>query len=300
MEDTYTETQPQWRRWIGAGAAIAMGALWLLAGIWKLTIISKWQLMMTQILVPVPLSLAATMAVIIGDLTAGVLLLRPSWRRLGGLFSTGLLAIFTAYFAINYAALKGADCTCFPWVERTVGPAFFWSESGMIALSLAAAWFAPPMRKLGTAAKTVAAIAAVAFVALAIDKAGPQPDADVPASIQTDGGEFSLHQGKVFVFFFNPLCPHCEDAATRMGQLTWKAAFVGVPTQDPQFGPGFMEDTGVKDAKLSPDLDLLKERFPFEDVPYGVAISEGHVVERFVFFEDPDLTEHLRKLDFVE
>jgi uncharacterized membrane protein YphA (DoxX/SURF4 family) len=300
MEATHTQSQPQWKRWIGATAAILMGALWLLAGIWKLGVISQWQLMMTQILVPVSLSLAATMAVIIGDLTAGVLLLRPAWRRLGGWFSTGLLAIFTAYFAINYETLKGADCSCFPWIERTVGPAFFWSESVMIALSVAAAWFAPPMRKLGTAVKAVAAIAAVSFVALAVDKLGPQPDADVPVSIQTDAGEFSLREGKVFVYFFNPLCPHCEDAAKRMAQLTWKAGYVAVPTQDPHFGPGFVEDTGLKDVKLSSDLDLLRERFPFGDVPYAVAINEGRVVERFIFFEDPVFTEQLRKLDFVE
>jgi hypothetical protein len=256
--------------------------------------------MLTQILVPVPLSLPGTMAVIIGDLTAGVLLLVPAWRRLGGLFSAGLLIIFMGYFGINYEALKGADCSCFPWIERSVGPVFFWSDGAMLALSLVAAWLAPPMGKIGSAAKTVAAVAAVAFVALAIDKVGPQPDADVPASIQTDAGEFSLHQGKIFVYFFNPLCPHCEDAAKRMSQLTWKAAYVGVPTQDAHFGRGFVEDTGLKDVKLSPDLDLLKERFPFGDVPYAVAISEGRVLERFVFFEDPEFTDQLRKLDFVE
>ena len=201
MEATNIQSQPQWRQWIGAGAAIAMGVLWLLAGIWKLGIISQWQLMMTQILVPVSLSLVATMAVIIGDLTAGILLVYPPWRRLGGLFSTGLLTIFTTYFAINYNTLKGADCSCFPWVERTVDPAFFWTESVMIALSLVAAWFAPPMRKLGTAAKTVAAIVTVAFIALAINKLAPQLDTEVPASIQTNGDELSLHQGKVFIFF---------------------------------------------------------------------------------------------------
>lgn len=300
MEAPHKQPQPQWKRWIGAAAAIAMAIPWLVAGGWKLTAVSEFQLMLTQILVPVPLSLPGTMAVIIGDLTAGVLLLVPAWRRLGGLFSAGLLIVFMGYFGINYEALKGADCSCFPWIERSVGPVFFWSDGAMLALSLVAAWLAPPMGKIGSAAKTVAALAAVAFMALAIDKVGPQPDADVPASIQTDAGEFSLHQGKVFVYFFNPLCPHCEDAAKRMAQLTWKAAYVGVPTQDPHFGPGFVEDTGLKDVKLSPDLDLLKERFPFGDVPYAVAISEGRVVERFVFFEDPEFTEQLRELDFVE
>ena len=211
---------------------------------------------------------------------AGVLLLRPAWRRLGGWFSTGLLAIFTAYFAINYETLKGADCSCFPWIERTVGPAFFWSESVMIALSLAAAWFAPPMRKLGTAVKAVAAIAAVSFVALAIDKLGPQLDADVPASIQTDAGEFSLHQGKVFLYFFNPLCPHCEDAAKRMSQLTWKAAYVAVPTQDAHFGPGALDvlATAMRFGGRADDLAGL-------DLAYAPPFDNERVRRRFAFMD---------------
>ena len=291
---------PGWKNKIGWTAAILMGGLWVVAGVWKLGNISEWQLMMTQILVPVSLSLAGTMAVIMGDLTAGVLMLNPAWRRLGGLFSTGLLCIFTAYFAINYEALKGADCSCFPWVERTVGPMFFWTESGMIALSLAAAWFAPPMRKLGTAVKVVGAIAAVSFVALAVDRLTPQPDADVPAMIKIDNGELSLHEGNVFIYLFNPLCPHCFEAAEHMAKLNWKASFVGVPTQDYQFGPGFAQDAGLTNVIFSPDLDLLKERFPFQDVPYAVAISDGKVLERFRFFEEPELSNKIRELGFAE
>ena len=292
--------QPSWQHWVGASAAILMAIPWLAAGLWKLTIISQWQLMMTQILVPVSLSLAGTMAVIMGDLTAGVLLVRPAWRRAGGLFSAGLLIIFMGYFAINYEALKGADCSCFPWVKRTVGPAFFWADGAMLALSLVAAWFAPPLGKMLSAAKAVGAIVAVALVALAIDKALPQPDADVPAVIKTGDGELSLLQGNMFIYFFNPLCPHCEDAAKRMALLNWKATFVGVPTQDYQFGPGFVDDTGLKNVRLSPDVDLLKEKFPFTDVPYAVALKDGRVVERLLFFEDPALSEKIRELGFAE
>jgi hypothetical protein len=292
--------EPRWQHWVGSAAAILMAIPWLVAGAWKLTAVSEFQLMLTQMLVPVSLSLAGTIAVIMGDLTAAVLLLRPAWRRLGGLFSAGLLIIFMAYFAINYETLKGADCSCFPWLKRTVGPVFFWTDGAMLALSGVAAWFAPPLRKLQGAAKAVAAIAAVAFVALAIDRALPQPDADVPAAIKTDEGELSLRQGDVFLYFFNPLCPHCEDAAKRMALLDWKATFVGVPTQDYQFGPGFVGDTGLKNVKLTPDLDLLKEKFPFSDVPYAVALKNGRVVERFRFFEDPELSDKIRELGLAQ
>ena len=154
-----------WKNIAGLTAAVLMAVVWLGAGLWKLTIISQLQLMLTQLLVPVSLSLPATIAVIIGDLTAGVLLLRPEWRRMGGLFSTALLVVFMGYFAINYEALRGADCSCFPWVKRSVGPVFFWIDGAMVALSLLAAWFAPRVGGLRRAAYVVAGIAAILMVA---------------------------------------------------------------------------------------------------------------------------------------
>jgi hypothetical protein len=135
---------------------------------------------------------------------------------------------------------------------------------------------------------------------LAVDRLSPAPDADVPATIQTGNGEFSLHQGRSLVFFFNPFCPHCFEVGETMSKLTWSARIVGVPTQDYQFGPGFVEDTHLRDVILSPDLDLLKERFPFEDVPFAVAIENGRVRERFRFFEEPAFSAKLRELGFVQ
>ena len=289
-----------WKKHLGAAAAILMAVPWLVAGLYKLTAVSQFQLMLTQILVPVSLSLPLAMAVIVGDLTAGVLLLWPAWRRLGGIFSTVLLTIFTIYFGVNYETLRGADCTCFPWIERTVGPEFFWSEAVMLALSVLAAWFAPPLKKIRGAGIAVACIAAVAVAALAVDKLGPQPDTDVPAVIAVGDKKLSLHEGKVFVFFFNPMCPHCLDAGITMSKYNWGADFVGVSTEEEDLAPGFIEDTGLRDVKLTPDFELLKEAFPFQDTPYAVAIENGQVKEHFPFFEEPDLGERLRELGFVD
>jgi hypothetical protein len=47
-------------------------------------------------------------------------------------------------------------------------------------------------------------------------------------------------------------------------------------------------------------VELLKEKFPFTDVPYAVALKDGRVVERFLFFEDPALSEKIRELGFAE
>ncbi len=289
-----------WKNHVSAAAAIIMAILWLAAGIYKLTAISQWQLMLTQLLVPVSLSLIGTMAVIMGDLTAGVLLLRPSWRRLGGIFSSVMLIIFMGYFAINYETLRGADCSCFPWIERTVGPVFFWADGAMLLLSVVAAWFAPSLKNVRGAALAVVGIAVVAAGALAVDKLGPQPDADVPAAITAGDEQLSLHQGKVFLFFFNPMCPHCLDAGVNMSKHKWQAAFVGVSTEEEDLALGFIGDSGLQDVKLTPDLELLREAFPFQDPPYAVALEDGQVKERFPFFEEPDLGEKLRELGFVK
>jgi uncharacterized membrane protein YphA (DoxX/SURF4 family) len=299
-ESTPSAPPAAWKKYVSATAAILMAIPWLVAGIYKLTSISQWQLMLTQILVPVPLSLAGTMAVIMGDLTAGVLLIRPSWRRLGGILSSVMLIIFMGYFAINYETLQGADCSCFPWVERTVGPVFFWTDGAMLLLSVVAAWFAPPLKNMRGAALAVVGIVVIAFGALAVDKLGPQPDADVPAMIEAGDEQLSLHQGKVFLFFFNPMCPHCLDAGVNMSKHKWQAAFVGVSTEEEDLALGFIGDSGLQDVKLTPDLEILREAFPFQDPPYAVALEDGQVKERFPFFEEPDLGEKLRELGFVE
>ena len=91
--------------WIGLAAAAAMALLWFTAGLWKLTDISGWQLKLTQLLlVPAGLSLAGTLLVGISEVAAGVLLLRPAWRRWGGWLSAALLAGFMVYMGVNYTA----------------------------------------------------------------------------------------------------------------------------------------------------------------------------------------------------
>ena len=277
-----------------------MALLWLVAGAWKLTDLSGFQLKMTQLLVPVWLSLPATFALAVSETFTGLLLLRPAWRRLGGYLSVALLLVFMAYVGINYEALRGADCSCFPWVERAVGPGFFIGDGIMLAIGVLAAIFAPPPARLRGAAALLAGVVVLGGVSAALDPLSPGPESDVPETIQAGQGKLDLHDGPVFIYFFNPTCLHCLDAGIAMAELEWKATFVGVPTQDFEFAPGFVDDTGLKNVQLSPDLDLLRGKFPFEDVPYAVAIDRGRVVEGLRFFEEPELSEKLRKIGFAE
>ena len=286
---------PAWQSWVGWVSAAIMAVLWLSAGLWKMSDISGFQLKMHQLLVPTAWTLPGTLALVTAEVFAGILLLRPAWRRLGGLFSIALLLVFMAYMAINYTALQGEDCTCFPWLERAVGPAFFWSDGAMVVVSLLAAWFAPAMAKLGQAKKLLVGVVALTAVAFAYDRFGPEPGADVPATITVEGEDYDLRQGKVVLYFFNPTCLHCLDVGIQMSAYTFTADFVGIPTQDFDYSQGFLEDSGLKGtARLSPDLELLKQTFPFEDVPYVAVIEDGKILERFQFFDDPGFADALR------
>jgi len=290
MEET-VQQDAAWKSWVGWGAAIIMAFLWFTAGLWKLSDISGWQLKLTQLLVPVKWSLAGTMVVAMTEVAAGVLLLRPAWRRWGGYLSALLLLVFMAYVGINYQTLQGEDCSCFPWLERAVGPAFFWSDAGMLAIALLATYFAPKPAAMKGALMALAGVVALSGVMLAID---------APATITADGESYGLLEGKIFLYFFNPSCMHCLDAGQTMATYDWKADFVGIPTQDFDWGQGFVEDAGLKNVKLSPDLAMLKETFPFEDVPYGAVIEDGRILERIMFWEEPELSEKLRGHGFID
>ena len=290
----------RWTAWVGWTTAVIMAVLWLTAGLWKLTDISGWQLKLTQLLVPVNLSLIGTLVIGISEVTAGVLLLRPAWRRWGGWLSAVLLVGFMAYMAINYQTLQGEDCSCFPWLERAVGPAFFWSDAAMLAASLLAVRFSRQPSDLRRAGITLTGITAFAAVMFAVDRIEPESDLAAIGSITVDDAPYDLEQGRAFLFFFNPSCMHCLHAGQTMSKYTWQVDFVGIPTQDPDWGPGFVEDAGLRDVQLSPDVERLREVFEFQDVPYGALLDDGEVLDRLVFWEEPALSETLRLHGFIE
>lgn len=285
--------------WIGLIAAVCMALLWLTAGLWKLSDISGWQLKLTQLLVPSNLSLPGTLLVAVSEVAAGVLLLRPAWRRWGGWLSVLLLAGFMAYMALNYEALRGEDCSCFPWLERAVGPAFFWSDAAMLGASLMAVWFSPRPTQLRAAGITMIAVVGLAGVMLGVDRFGPEPAITFAETITVDGEPYDLGTGQVFLFFFNPSCMHCLHAGQAMARHQWLVDFVGVPTQDPDWGPGFVEDAGLSSVLLSPEAERLRETFVFQDVPYGALLDSGRVLEDIIFWEEPELGSTLRAHGFI-
>jgi hypothetical protein len=232
-----------------------------------------------------------------------VMILVPRFRRWGSALTSLLLLIFMVYFGGHYSQLVGKDCSCFPWIKRTVGPGFFLGDIGFLAASLLAGWWAKPASSLRSAAVVLGAIAVFAGVSFGSALAH-QSGTKAPDSVIVDGKPFSLQHGRIFLFFFDPECSHCNDAARHMSTYHWKdVTIVGIPTREQQFAEGFMHDNKLNGV-ISLERDKLKAVFPFGDPPYGVALENGHEVGPVQSYDDEDTgTEPaatLRKLGYIE
>src|SRR5579862_1266974 len=123
---------PPWKSVVSHIAAFAVAALFISAGVWKITDPFGWSRMLEQLLVPYQFSLPITLVLAVTETFAGTLILVPRFRRWGAWIAAALLVAFMIYIGFNYSALLGKDCSCFPWVKRTIGPAFFPEDAAML------------------------------------------------------------------------------------------------------------------------------------------------------------------------
>jgi uncharacterized membrane protein YphA (DoxX/SURF4 family) len=291
---------PQWKTIGSWVAAFLVAALFLSSGIWKIIDPFGWAVLIHQLKVPQVVSLP--FAVSLGTIEAftGLLFLLPAYRRLAAWLATGLLVVFMIYIGINYTALHGADCSCFPFVKRAVDPMFFVEDAGMIVLAILAGLWAKPaacaqfVRGAGIVLGSVA-VCAVVFLGIAYSR---QTGTIAPPTINVAGKPFDISKGKVFIYFYDPECMHCLDAGERMAKLNWNdVTFVGQPVVRPQFAPAFMERTGLKGVTAD-DLAVLKKTFPYAATPAGVALENGREVAALSTFEDPEPAVTIKKLGF--
>jgi uncharacterized membrane protein YphA (DoxX/SURF4 family) len=287
-----------WKTALGWLAAVVLSLLFLSSGIWKITDPVGWAVRVAQAKVPAGLSLPAAILVGITETLAGVLVLVPRFRRWGAWLAGVLLVLFLAYFAINYSTLAGQDCSCFPWLKRVVGPGFFIGDAVMLALAVVAGIWAKPPANLRSAVLILAAVAVFALVSYGVEVTS-QTGVEAPATITADGKPFFTHAGKVFIYFFNPECMHCFDAAKRMSKMNWgDTKIIGVPTEQPQFAGQFLQDTGLK-AAVSNDLQVLKKTFPFVNAPAAVALVNGREKAMLTQFDANEPEATLKKLEFI-
>jgi uncharacterized membrane protein YphA (DoxX/SURF4 family) len=289
---------PGWKTAVSWTAAALVASLFLVSGLWKITDSPGAALRMAQARVPESLSLFAALAFGIAETVAGVLILVPRFRRWGSVLTGVLLVAFLLYFAINYNALRGADCSCFPWVKRVVGPAFFVGDGVMLALAaLAGIWSKPP-ESLRTAVLILGAVLVFALVSYGVDVAR-QTGAKAPQTILVDGHPYPLASGKILLFFFDPQCMHCFDAATRMAQFHWgDTRVVAIPVEQPQYAAQFLQMTGLH-AVVSGDIALLKGVFGFHGYPSGVALQNGRQKALLTKIEYSEPATSLQQLGFI-
>ena len=288
-----------WKTALGWIAAALLFLLFASSGIWKLAAPTAWSMRIAELRFPASLSTAAALAFGIAETAGAVLILIPRFRRWGAILIAILLAGFMGYFALNYNALHGAECSCFPWIKRVVGPEFFIGDGIMLLLAMAAGLWAKPAAGLSTASLILATIVVCAFASYGFDLAR-QTGTKAPDTIAVNGQPYSIRSGKVFLFFFNPQCMHCYDAAKTMSQYHWRdTRVIGVPVEQPQYADQFLQETGLK-APVTSDFATLKTTFSYTAYPFGVAIENGRERSPITQFEQNEPESTLRKLGFIQ
>lgn len=286
-------------RIVSALCAYVTAALFAVSGGWKLLIPFQVAQLFEQLLIPPAVSLP--FAVVLGavELAVAVWLILPSHRRWGALLASVMLVSFMAYMGIFYDRLQGAECSCFPWVKRTVGPAFFISDAVMLLVAALAAVWVVPSHGVKRAGAILLACLALGTASWGVQQA-LQTGKLAPAAITVDGKPFALREGKVFLYFYDPECAHCDAAARKMAPLAWgDTKVVSIATRVPQFAADFLRDTKLK-AGISPDLERLKAEFPFVDGPFGVVLVNGRQQATITSFEQAEPGATLRKHGLIQ
>jgi uncharacterized membrane protein YphA (DoxX/SURF4 family) len=286
---------PAWKTAASHVAAAFVAILFIGAGLYKAIDPFHWSRLLEELLFPPAYSLPFTVLLSVGEVFGGVMILIPRYRRIGAAITTLMLLGFMGYIGIHYTQLIGKDCSCFPWVKRTVGPGFFMGDAAFLLAAILAGIWAKPVAahlRMRLAPAFVVLALAVAFAGGGYAyAASQQTGAKAPASILVDGKPMSLEHGRYFIFFFDPECGHCRDAGRHMAGYHWKSGttIIGVPTRMARFGQAFMdEDTHLKGV-VTTDLAALKAAFPLPgDPPYGVEIDNGRQVGAVQHFDDED------------
>lgn len=290
---------PGWKTAVNWMAAFLLGALFVISGVWKITDVPSAAARMVEARLPESLSIAAALALGITETLAGALIVVPRFRRWGAMLAGLLLAAFLFYFALNYGPLRGADCSCFPWIRRVVGPGFFVGDAILLLLAALAGWWSKPPESLRSALLVAGAVVVFALVSYGVDVTrgiGTR----APASITVNGKPYSLESGRVFLFFFNPQCGHCLDAARRMAQFQWgDTRLVAIPVEVPEYAAPFLEMSGLK-AGITDDFEVLRKAFGYAAYPYGVAMENGRRTASLTKFDGSEPAATLKKLRFIQ
>ncbi len=286
---------------IAAVCAVLLAIIFLVSGGWKMLqpFVTGEVLEQAQ----VPAGLGAYGAALLGTLEVftAFLLFTPRYRRWGGILGSALIIFFIGWVGYYYPVLNGKACGCFPIIKRTIGPMFFVTDGIMLLFGLAAWLWSDRVKSFRVPVAILASLAVVSGASYAWNNS-KIVHAQIPNPVIVDGKPADLSKGKVFVFFYDPSCMHCDAAARFMSGFDWTdTRVVSIPTVNPQWAASFLHDTGFK-AGTSLELDKLKKTFPFVDPPYGVALKNGVVKETFgqAAFAAPSPKSQLEALGLIK
>jgi uncharacterized membrane protein YphA (DoxX/SURF4 family) len=288
-----------WKTAVSHLAGFLVAILFIAAGVWKITDPFAAAARLAEAHVPASFSLIGASLLGVGETLAGVLILVPRFRRWGAWLAGAMLVAFIIYIGIFYNVLRGEDCNCFPWVRRAVGPAFFIGDAVMLALAAIAGRWARPSRGVRNAVLVLLAVVVFSAVSFGVS-ARIEASIDTPALIQVDSKPFPLRRGRVFLFFYNPECTHCDAAARTMAKLSWKdnVRIVTVATDQQRFAQEFLQMTGLR-ASICDDPSKLLSVYHIVTTPYAVALDNGRVKSKVINFDQPGLDATLRRTGFT-
>ena len=290
-----------WKAPIATACAVLLALIYLVSGGWKLLLPFQAGELLEQAQVPGGWGTIGASALGALEVFAALLLLSRKYRRLGGLLGSALLVFFIGWIAFYYSKLVGHECSCFPLIKRTVGPGFFIGDAVMLGLGAAAYAWSSRVRNLRVPALLLAGVLALAGVSYGVNRTA-RSHSQIPTPLVVDGKPQNLAQGKVFLFFYDPECSHCDQASKFLSTLQWEdTRVVAIPTHDFQYAADFLRDTHLK-AATSLEVAKLRKAFPFVDPPFGVALIDGVSKETFAQtqFNQPLPAPDLRKLQFVK
>jgi uncharacterized membrane protein YphA (DoxX/SURF4 family) len=280
-------------------SASTVAALFLLAGVWKMSDPIEAGARLAQARVPGFLSEFSAVGFGIAETFAGILILIPKYRKLGAWLIGLMLIAFMLWVGYFYNTLVGQECSCFPWIKRAVGPGFFVGDALMLLCAIAAGWWGHWNTEWRKPALLLAALTVlgVGNYGWALSR---QTGAVPPATVAlADGAIHSLREGRQLIYFFDPQCMHCFHAAQSMAKLKFAGTEkIAVPTEVKQFAAQFLKDTGFE-AKVCNQTDELKKVFPFGDPPFLVLIENGRQKAAINRFDEPEFTEALLKSGFA-
>lgn len=288
------------KRIAAAICAILLGLIFLVSGGWKVLSPLQTGELLEQARVPAGWGAIGASSLGALELVAAFLLFVPRFRKLGGILGSELIVFFIGWIGYYYHSLVGQECSCFPIIKRTVGPGFFVGDGVMLLLGIVATVWAPAVRSLRIPAIALVTVAALSGLSLGVAKLQNR-GIEAPNPIVVDGKPQSVSDGKVFLFFYDPQCMHCDAAARFMAKFDWgNTRVIAIPTTQPQFAPAFLHDTGLK-AGTSLETEKLRKVFKFVDPPYGVALIDGREIAAFgeAQFNVPLPKAQLEKIGFV-